>query len=377
MHNKLLILSLISCVVHLVFVPLSEGVTQVLAHVIMISICLYPVIWMLEHATLKINLSFFLLLLCVFMAVVTDFHEIKTGPEEGILRQVGLFCAFYWIISLRQEDRYKINFKWLIVINYILCAVILLYSYGPFDFRYARSEAWVGVVFTMGLPNPNAAAAYVMFAIVILIIQISNTKHRWVKVLNVVVIGMLSYVMVMLRTRSVFVALFVTMLLRLFRAKKWSRAWMPRLIMLVPLAMILGHLMLAQMDIDITIFGKTLASGRADLYETVFQEVRQAPLSYIFGRVGYYRLDNLHNAPLAIFANLGILGFLVWLPFWTGQLRYMNSIYSTRVQEIALIYVWAFIIHSSAEVMFMVGMTPYCLFMIVMTKLAKDEFVLT
>ena len=375
MHNKLLILSLISCVAHLFFVPLSEGVTQILAHVIMISICLYPIAWMFERATLKVNLSFLLLLLSVFMALLTDFQEI--GEEtEGITRQVGLFCAFYWIISLRKDDQFKIDFKWLIAINYILCVVILLYSYGPFDFRYARGEAWLGVVFTMGLPNPNAAAAYVMFAIVILIIQVSNTNRRWIKILNTVLIGLLSYVMIMLRTRSVFVALIVAMLLRLFRAKKWSKAWMPRLIMLVPLVMILGHVMLAQIDSNITIFGKTLASGRADLYETVFQEVRQAPLSYIFGRLGYYKLDNLHNAPLAIFANLGVFGFLVWFPFWTGQLRYMNSIYSTRVQEIALIYVWAFIVHSSAEVMFMVGMTPYCLFMIVMIKLAKDEFVL-
>ena len=67
------------------------------------------------------------------------------------------------------------------------------------------SNEWGVRVFNMGLGNPNAVSAYVMFSVAVLVMQLLSLQRLVRKIINAVLIVILIYIILMLSSRTVLV----------------------------------------------------------------------------------------------------------------------------------------------------------------------------
>jgi O-antigen ligase len=86
-----------------------------------------------------------------------------------------------------------------------------------------------------------------------------------------------------------------------------------------------------------------------------------------------FYFQNLHNAPLAIIATLGFTGYFLYIVFWYKLIKRINHEKKDPNQVAAFVCLIAYILHSSAETMFMAGTIPYSVFIVVIVSIAKGE----
>ena len=292
---------------------------------------------------------------------------------DSIVISILSFIAFYWSLSLDNKNGEIIDLHKICRINYLLCAVLLLFGYGPFSFKYTAVGAWGYKIFTMGLGNPNTVAVYVMFSMMILLVQIGTTAKKLQITINIILIGLLFYLLVLLSSRTVVACVIILLVVYLLakRTKHIRIFWY--FILACPILMIVIQQILGNSAIGITLLGKALETGRSDMFNTVISDIRHAPLSFVFGKVFRYKFENLHNAPLTIISNIGIVGLIIYLGIWFSKIKYLNDIGKTRAQMIALYSILAFIIQSSSESLLMIGTIPYAVMVIIIDKIAKGE----
>lgn len=373
MQNTVLILAFCSMILNTFFRPLYGGVSVLFGYITIVLTLLYPILVSRRSGKIVMRRSTFALICVLIVSMATSLNDFSGTGIDSIVISILSFIALYWSLSLDDETAGIIDINMICKINYLLCIVLLLFGYGPFGFKYTEVGVWGYKIFTMGLGNPNTVAVYVMFAMMILLIQIGTFRRKIHIAINILLIGLLFYLLVLLSSRTV-VACMIILLVEYIVAKRSKHVrifWY--FILACPILMIVIQLMLGNSAIGITLLGKALETGRSNMFKTLIAEIKQSPLSFVFGKVFRYQFENLHNAPLTIISNVGIVGLIIYLSIWFSKIKHLNDICNTRTQMIALYSILAFIIQSSSESLLMVGTIPYAVMVIIIDKVAKGE----
>ena len=376
MQEALLIVAICSTLLNVFFrtVPLG-GVATLFGYTAIIASFLYPVFLVLWGGKMKWQ-ELSCLMLFIFIAIVsivTGIELLGSGTLYDMFYPLLSFIVFYCSLCFTHKKPNKININRIFGINYLFCAVYIFALISPFTNKYIEVNEWGGKVFTMGLGNPNAVACYVMFPFILLCIQLQSIKKTLSKVLHLGVIGILAYILILLKSRTVIFCCLAILAYSLFGTRIKIRKWMIRLCMLIPIVMVIVQMALANLDVNIDILEKPIATGRDGLYGPILEAFNERPFSFIFGELCRYRLGNYHNSPITIVASLGVAGFVVYWIFWSFFLRSINEQASTNTQKVALFSLLACMVHSSSETLYTMGYIPFSAFFLVFVLIAKGE----
>lgn len=315
--------------------------------------------------------------LCVIemgIVIVASLIYSTSGITFDLLKAILAFLCMYWAIDVRPQHYTKRDLKEIFLINKLLSLIYIAYSFLPFPFRYTLANEWGYYAFTLNMGNTNSTSIYMLFSLMLLVIELTQTSIRWQRFLLLCMSACLIYIIVLLKSRMVLACSVVTIMF-VFPKRIRLRRWHAYLGVFIPVAAIFLQMRMGSIG-EIIIMGKPLASGRANLFEEYISLLGNDPWSYILGRIGQHKLNNYHNAPLAILMNLGIVGYVCYVVFWCYTLRTaIEQSTCTRIQTVATMCLLVFFVHSAAEAAPMIGMVRYGVPIIVLSRLMKDVLV--
>lgn len=379
MCNNLLLFALYSLVINVFFRPINSSFASIFGYITILLALLYPIVNSLHHGKVlmkKVVLIFFIIFM---LSMIFSLNSFTLVNYDNQLISIISFLFLYWSLSFNKSEQLTgkkiLCIQDICRVNYLLCFVLLLYGYGPFSFRYTVTNRWGNIIFTMGLGNPNSVSVYVMFAIMISLINIIVQKKIYMRIINVVIVVLLFWLLILLSSRTVVACVILLLLGYLIGRKKNLMRLFWGIIIFFPLIMIVITIGLGGRDISVLLLGKAVETGRSEMYSAFIADIKSNPLAFVFGQVFKYKFTNMHNAPLTIIANIGVLGLVVYLYFWYKELKTINERCNNLVQRIAFYSLLSFIIHSSTESLSMIGTIPYSVMVIIIYKIAIGDLV--
>lgn len=375
MKNRILLFAFYSMILNALFRPLNGQLTIVFGYITILLSLIYPFVAAHNSGMLLIDKRTLLLVIVLIISMISSLGSIGTiGTDNAVISIISLI-AFYWSLSISGTKEQSVYIQDICRANYFLCAILLVFGYGPFGFKYTEVGVWGYKIFTMGLGNPNTVSVYVMFSMMLLLIQTGIAKNRIQTFINILLIASLFYLLILLSSRTV-VACVILLLTEYVVAKRGNHIryyWI--FILACPIIMIVIQQFLGNSVIGLTLLGKAIETGRSNMFNTVISDIKSNPMGFIFGKVFSYQFENLHNAPLTIVANLGFIGLIVYLTIWFKKIKSLNEICNNKIRVIALYSILAFIIQSSSEALLMVGSIPYGVMVIIIDRIAKGEII--
>ena len=373
MHNKCLKIAIFAIIINLFLAPLNSEWAKIFGYITIISACIYPIMRAFNGRTVKINVYVVCFIVLLIGSLLLSVGSYETKNAETYIISFLSFVTFYWSISFKSDEESSLDLKFFFNANIALCIIFIFHAFGPFGEKYLVTDSWGNQVFNMGLGNPNAVAGYVMFSVTMLLIQIINDPDRFHKVLLVILLGIMVYILFLLQSRTVVFCTLGAILVVLIGKEGRVSNIINLLILLTPLAMLVVLPILDRMGIDFQLLGKQLMTGRTEIYNENLDVILSNPRMLLVGSFFDFYFRNLHNAPLTIIATLGITGYFIYILFWYKQIKRINSEKKDRNQAVAFVCLIAYILHSSAETMFMAGTIPYSVFIVVIVLIAKGE----
>ena len=375
MSTYLLKIALYCSCLNLLFTPISNSIAKVFGYATILIFVLSIIFPMIQTNKVKIHIIVIgimgsILLSFCFSLKSLQVHSLETTIDN--IMSIVAFVIFYWGLSYPVQEKNAIVLEDVFKVNYVLVAIFVLYAFGPFSFKYETINEYGDTLYTMGLGNPNASAILVMFASTILLIQLCSSNKLWVKVINVILIGILIYILVKLSSRTVLFCLLLVISLLIFKTSKYIYI-LSYISIFVSLFMIFFQLRLLNADIGFTILSKDVSTGRPEMYKTYIETISNNPFVFIWGDLCKYNFYNAHNGILTIFLNLGIIGVVLYYIFWMQQFRSVKDNVVEKHQIIAFATIIAILIHSSSESMGVIGVIPYSLYVLIIMRIVKGE----
>lgn len=379
MYNKIILFSIYSLILNIFFRPINSNVATVFGYITILLGLLYPVFLSIRNGKVLMNKKVLLFLIVFLFSMLLSLNSFTFENFDNQVLSILSFICFYWSLSYRKiehvERQKSICVQDICKANYLLCFVLLLYGYGSFSFRYTVTNMWGNTIFTMGLGNPNSVSVYVMFAIMITLINIVVQKKIIVRIINIIIIAFLFGLLILLSSRTVVACVILLLIGYLVGRKSNLMRLFWGIVIVFPLIMIFITIMIGEYDLSFHILGKALETGRSDMYSSFVSDVKSSPLAFLFGQYFKYKFNNMHNAPLTIVANGGIVGLVLYLSFWYKELKAINENCVNLVQRIAFYSILAFIIHSSTEALSMIGTIPYSVMVVIINRIAIGDIV--
>lgn len=375
MHNKVLILSLYALILNAFFRPILGGAATLFGYIAIVFSLMYPLVNSSYGARIYIGKKNMVLFGVLVISFLSSISFLEFDDLMNLVISSASFFAFYWALSQEKTEKQVLFLQEITNANYILCAVLILYGYGPFAFKYSEVNIWGNKVFNMGLGNPNVVAVYVMFAMMLLLIHLVNSSRLICRIVDLVLLGMLLYLIVLLSSRTV-VACLILLVIGYWISKMKSDNKLFRVIILTwPFLMILIILGLKNYGLALQVLGKALETGRSGIYNEAISEIQTTPIAYIFGQICKNRFANMHNGPLTILSNVGCVGLAICYSIWFKHLGRVYQVAQTSTQKIAMYAMYAFVIHASAESLSMIGTIPYAMMIIIVDRIALGHIV--
>lgn len=366
-------LTMLVLTANIAFRPISQTLSIYSGYALILLSLALPFTAIKTPITLHVKPSMLCLLL-LLIVMAASYMAAPLMANADLIKTVLSFLATYLVIALDSQSFTKRDLKDIFCIGKLLSLVYVVYTIFPFSFRYTTANEWGDMAFTLSMGNPNATAISVMFCILLLMGDASLSRQRGMQILDYVMAVMLMYTIYLLESRTVLVCSIALMMFPLIH-KMRIRMGYAYLAMVIPIAAIGLQLWLADQE-TITILGKPLASGRDQLYTQYLEDLSTNPTDYILGKWGVHKLENYHNAPLAIIMNFGVIGLLLYYLFWSYEIKNMiGGIGESAMKKLVLIGVLAYFIHSSAEAAPMMGSILYGTELAIACRLAKDTFV--
>lgn len=313
----------------------------------------------------------------IMISLITSIGELQDLDRETItngLISLISFVVFYQALSQPLKGTDSLTLENVFHGNYALCAMFILYTFGPFGFKMMTVNEYGKQVFSMGLGNPNGVSMLVMVSIIYLILHIADRKKRIPRIIDGILILGLSYSLYLLSSRT---AVFCCLAVLAFFVLKMDRIERiaSRIVLFFPILMILFQLNISQIDFGFEIFGKAIDTGRSEIYHRVLETMRGNPIHIILGNLCENWFYNAHNCVLTILFTLGLIGVILFLGFWNHQFAILRRVSKNKLQKIAFFAVIVFMIHASAESMAVIGTVPYSIHVVIIMKIAKGEIV--
>ena len=376
MSSLLLKLSLYSAVINIAIAPFSADIAKLFGYATIIMFLLSATIPVFSSAGAlmsKNNISMILLVSLTFFISLGALIGKKASDIVDTILPILAFIAFYISLDQKQQKSDKLTLNEVFYANYALCFILMLFAFGPFDFKYEVVNKYDDKIFTLGLGNPNAVSLSVMFCVVILFVQIFTTEKIAVKVINIIVSVVLFYILYLLASRTVLFCAIIVALAFLFKTPKAFKL-ISYFVLIVPIIMIWFQLWLFNSkSAALQILGKSISTGRPDMYKTFIQKMQDTPIKIFTGDLCTYAFENLHNGLLTILASLGIFGVILYMLFWNRQLGVLRKACVDRKQKIAFVAILAILVHASSEAMGIVGTIPYSVFVVIIMRIAKGD----
>ena len=355
------------------FSPLNKSLSVFSGYCLILLTIALPFTAIQRPMQLKIKPSLFCLL-CLIIVLISSFLAEPAFLDFDLLKDILMFICTYAAIAVREQTFRQRDLKHILYIGKALSLVYVAYTFLPFSFRYTISNEWGTKAFTLSMGNPNATAISVMFCIMLLIIDYYQTNSNAVRFLDYVTALLLLYTVYLLESRTVMFCSIILLLLPVLRKIRVNMVCV-FMAFLIPALSVGLQIYLAERG-TVFILGKPLASGRDLLYIAYFKQLLSDPMGYWIGKIGIHRLANYHNAPLAIVMNFGVVGLVIYYLFWYFEIKKnINCDGINIVRTVATFGMLMFFIHSSAEAAPMLGSVLYGAQMMIICRVAKDEFI--
>jgi hypothetical protein len=370
---RMLKLNMIAYALNAILLPWGSALSKYPGYVTIITTILLPLSTM--NKELRFNLyqekkAFFYLCVVVISALIVGLAD--TNIDQDFILAILGFTSLYATLSIETNTCTERDLRQLFAINKCLSLVYIIYAFGPFSFKYSSYDEWGNTWFTLGFSNPNTTGAYVMFCVAILVIEITYENKWGHKAINLLLITGLIYVIYMTESRTALICSCLFLLAMLLKCIP-LRAWYADIVLILMMAFI-GIQIWAASQGDATFLGKSVASGRQDMYTIFIQEIIDNPWRFIIGSVGTYRLENAHNVAFAVVRNFGFLGLIYFIAFWKSMIKSCVSSITCSVNRMAIWVLLIYIIYSSTEAASLIGMIPHGTPVLIIGRLAKDRF---
>ena len=372
LFTSILKIAMLSMAVNIVFVPVNHSVAVLAGYTTIIATLALPFLGIKLPLSLRAKPSMVCLIgigicmLCSMLAHI-GYRNINIDFVKTLL---SFFCCYLAII-IDDQSINKNDLRHMFLINKALGFALIAYTYLPFSFQFTEVNEWGGQQFTMGMGNPNATSINVMFCVVMLLLEVLQEKRTYKKVLCMSMIAALLGTMLKLQSRTVVICCAFILLAGIFKQIRIPR-YVIALVVVFPIAMFFIQIWLGTINTDVQFLGKEIATGRDEMYAAHLQTILNNPGDYLLGQILSHRLGNYHNAPLALIMSIGGLGYLLFIIMWVYEFQGMVRMQRTKLQYIAIIALFAYMIHSSSEASPMLGGIPYATQMIILSRIAKD-----
>ena len=300
-------------------------------------------------------LTFFALIFNILIQILFHVKQL----DLDLIYSCFCFASLFLMLEISQNlvlDRDTLNFA--CVAFTLIALLICLYSFFPF--AYKRTDGTLCPYLTLNLGNANYAGIIVLCTLLMLVGFRQNYRK---KAPFLLLIFFLLYLLFKTGSRSCIVAIIVYIIFSIFFRRSKMPNWLSTIMILIPMVWVFVYMFLYQSSSGyVSVLGKNFFSGRQNIY-SYFLHIIDSPLTLLFGDLFEARLQNAHNAPLAIFCSVGVVGIISFY----GLIRYLLC--RTKQQEhntqknIALFSIWGILIASSFEASLFLGGFPGVVFM--------------
>ncbi len=283
--------------------------------------------------------------------------QTNAKSEEHIL---AIFCYIGMIIVLMKCSNIIPSQK---TFDFIFCLCVFLsvlfISYSFTSIAHTYESYGIGrvtpyLVFNLG--NSNTASMFLYSFLCVLMINIPYRKHKWFLILLVAYDFFLIYGT---NSRSTLAATLLVIIVCIFFSKKRISKWVICVCVFFPILFAVVYLYMFYVlgYVNFDFMDKTFFSGRQIGYLNYLAMMKSAS-HYLFGNFVESRFQNAENAPLAIFASIGIIGLVMFYTFFLHLLFQINENSTTRMKNICLICILGIFIESCTEASFFLGGFP-------------------
>lgn len=298
-----------------------------------------------------------ILVICVIQRFWQDKNEVF-----AVMRYMAM------LLSVSAFSRLKMNKKTFDFIFYVAVIIALLfiaYSFTSIANRDDNSRyaiyGYIPEYFLFNLGNPNAAAFYLLGIYSTLLVNIPYRKHR---LLLAGLLLALLWIIYKTECRSCMITAIAVTIIFLFFSHRWIPHWVALVCMFLPVVFLVAYLLLYYFTggSDIEILGKTIFSGREDVYRNYLEYI-DSLLSFFFGNFSKAGLNNAHNAPLTIFASFGLVGLELFYAIMIRAVYRIKQKRKSRITTASVACILGFFIISSSEAVAFLGTFPGIVFL--------------
>ncbi len=279
---------------------------------------------------------------------------------------LALICLLEAQSNIKASERFL---KFLSFLNVIICVIFIIYSKMPFAYDLYFENAYVfGEALTLGFDNPNATAMILMYSAIINIIAFNAKTYN--RIIAIIFQVMLFYLIYQTNSRTAFFCTVVVTVISCIKIKSIPRVFL-YLFMAIPIVylFVLPYCKSIGFLEDVEILGKTIYSGREDIFIEGLNEFENL-FTWIFGDASVGMFANYHNAALSILLSCGILGLIIYGGIWVKNLvPFMKN--TNRVSYVAICSLLGLLLHSAAESAFLIGTLPYGIMVVTLFILAR------
>lgn len=307
-----------------------------------------------------VNLSsFFAILSCILCVVLNILLTPSVGLSMSFFSKMMMFITT--VLFFDMASKIYIKEKTACYLLYIPICIALLYLAAHFLFG---NNIRYGGGLTLGFPNPNFTAAWLMHLIFYMLIfgAYFNQKKTWL--LSILMCGGLIVLLLDTLNRSTLIALaffFVLAIIGLFRKKYTFKSGFIFLVTLMPLLIPLLYELIAG-DTFSRIFAFMVSEGkklnsREAVWGFAMDTVMKSPIIGDCLSVLNYKYSQMHNTHLDIMASYGLVTAVIFMFSLNKQLRQAMFNCTDYCKYLACCAVFAVIVFGTFEATIYSGST--------------------
>lgn len=280
------------------------------------------------------------------------------------------FSALF-IIILTDND-FPVSRKildWIYTANIITALIMFLISITPTAYLFEDGR-YTGAL-ALEMTNPNFTAMMLLCQFQLLVSQYKRRKHIFL--LLMILLGLLYLIWLTECRSAIAVALLVLIYILFFDNIKFNKVIIG-VVLLIPLLFAPLYLWLFENHKDLTIIGdKPFFSGREIIFHDIATRYQADMKLFLLGDLYAVQFNNAHNAPLTLFASLGLIGLLICYFVFGKRLMKLNDTADTVISRVAVICICGIYILSSTEGLLFTGIFPGISYMYIYYMLAASD----
>ena len=304
------------------------------------------------------NKEIYVILLIAFIIIL---GLLRAWEKIEIKHINGFYLYITFMMSICVCSKINISkqtFNFITIINRILAILFIIYSFTPIATKqYYDGASRVSEYFVFNLDNSNMAGIYLFCIYCVNLIFCKSSKKIYI---NIGILAAMMYLIYRTNTRTCLFSAIAVTVIYLFWRKKQVNKGIIVLCTLFPIAFIFMYLHLFNIGYeDIEIMGKSLFSGREEVFVSYIDHIDNF-VEILIGDYADIPLQNAHNAPLAIFCGIGVIGTVATYYIILKNLNHKNI---SSVGNIAIICILCCFVQSCGESALFLGGFPGAIFM--------------